>query len=183
MGGINRRWPGVGWSARRSGATDHAATAGPQGPILIADTTLADPVDLSNFLNAFTNQTVRNPKVRRWDQSGTQVSSTAPGGDVKIQEGVWIDLENGIQVFYQPGGNYLTGDHWLIPARMVTGEMSTGRGTAPAIRSRRRRKAAAITIVAWVSSISAPRRGPWPAIADRFSLHWPMEEFISRKCI
>jgi hypothetical protein len=107
-----------------------AATAGPQGPILIADTTLADPVDLSNFLNTFANQTVRNPKVRRWDQSGTQVSSTTPGGDVAVQEGTWIDLENGVQVFFQPGGVYLTGDHWLIPARTVTGDVDWPRDSA-----------------------------------------------------
>jgi hypothetical protein len=106
------------------------ASAGPQGPILTADTTLADPTDLSNFLNGFTNQTVRNPKVRRWDQSGAQVSATAPGGDMKVQEGTWIDLESGVQVFFQPGANYQTGDHWLIPARTVTGDVDWPRDSA-----------------------------------------------------
>lgn len=106
------------------------ATNGPQGPVLTADTTLADPTDLNNFLNAFTNQTVRNPKVRRWDQAGTQVSTTAPGGDVKVQEGTWIDLESGVQVFFQPGANYQTGDHWLIPARTVTGDVDWPRDSA-----------------------------------------------------
>jgi hypothetical protein len=106
------------------------AANGPQGPVLTADTTLADPTDLSNFLNGFTNQTVRNPKVRRWDQAGTQVSATAPGGDVKVQEGTWIDLESGVQVFFQPGANYQTGDHWLIPARTVTGDVDWPRDSA-----------------------------------------------------
>jgi hypothetical protein len=100
-----------------------SAAVGPQGPVLTADTKLADAADLSAFLTAFSNSTIRNPKVRRWDQFGAQVSATAPGGDVKVREGVWIDLESGVQVFFQPGANYQTGDYWLVPARTVTGDV------------------------------------------------------------
>jgi hypothetical protein len=100
-----------------------AATLGPQSPVLTADTSLANAADLSAFLNGFTNQTVRNPKVRRWDQSGAQVSTTSPGGDVVIQEGTPIDLESGVQVTFHAGRNYLTGDYWLVPGRTVTGDV------------------------------------------------------------
>ena len=31
----------------------------------------------------------------------------------------WINLEKGIQIQFQPGGSYRTGDYWLIPARTV----------------------------------------------------------------
>jgi hypothetical protein len=98
--------------------------------MLIADTTLAASADLSSFLNAFTTQTVQNPKVRRWDQSGSQVSSSVPGGDVAVREGVWIDLESGVQIFFQTGGNYQTGDYWLIPARTVTGDVDWPRDSS-----------------------------------------------------
>ncbi|MBV8138810.1 MAG: choice-of-anchor D domain-containing protein [Deltaproteobacteria bacterium] len=107
-----------------------ATATGPQGPVLTADTSAADPVALASFINGFTNNTVRNPKVRRWDESGAQVSTGAPGGDVPIQEGVWIDLESGVQVFFAAGGNYATGDHWLVPARTVTGDVDWPRDSA-----------------------------------------------------
>ena len=100
-----------------------AATQGPQGPVLTADTSLANPADLGAFLAGFANQTVRNPKIRRWDQSGAQVSTTSPGGDVAIQEATPIDIESGVQVIFNGGGNYLTGDYWLVPGRTVTGDV------------------------------------------------------------
>jgi len=55
-----------------------------------------------------------NPKLRRWDQSGTgldqgiTVTTTAP-----------ILLEGGVQVQFS-AGTYQTGDYWLIPARTAT---------------------------------------------------------------
>lgn len=59
-------------------------------------------------------------KVRRWDQAETE-DIQLQGGAVPIKEGTgeadWIDLEDGLQVQFQPGGNYRTGDYWLIPAR------------------------------------------------------------------
>lgn len=59
-------------------------------------------------------------KVRRWDQTKTE-EIQLPDGVVPIKEGTteadWIDLEDGLQVQFQPGGHYRTGDYWLIPAR------------------------------------------------------------------
>jgi hypothetical protein len=37
-----------------------------------------------------------------------------------VTENVWIDLENGVQVFFVAGGHYNNGDYWLIPARTAT---------------------------------------------------------------
>ena len=70
------------------------------------------------------NVSLVHPKVRRWDQ--TQV------GDILLKNGAvpiestagkteWIDLEDGIQVQFEPGGEYRTGDYWLIPARVAAG--------------------------------------------------------------
>jgi hypothetical protein len=57
-------------------------------------------------------------KIRRWDQKETE-DIRLKDGAVPITESTkdWIDLENGIQVQFQPGGSYRTGDYWLIPAR------------------------------------------------------------------
>lgn len=61
-------------------------------------------------------------KVRRWDQGAT--------GGVKLVDGViegkadqWIDLEQGIQVCFELGSAYRSGDYWLIPARVATGKI------------------------------------------------------------
>jgi hypothetical protein len=36
---------------------------------------------------------------------------------------VRIDLEDGIQIQFLTGGKYPTGDYWLIPARVATGDV------------------------------------------------------------
>ncbi|MBP2477032.1 hypothetical protein JOF53_005904 [Crossiella equi] len=57
---------------------------------------------------------VHHPLLRRWDQRG-------PAQD--LVEGRWLDLEDGIQVWFGTGGTYRVGDHWTIPARTLTGEV------------------------------------------------------------
>jgi hypothetical protein len=52
-----------------------------------------------------------NPKARQWNQ-------VAP-----IKENEWIDLEDGVQIEFTTGGEYRTGDYWLIPARVATGNI------------------------------------------------------------
>lgn len=56
----------------------------------------------------------RTPLLRRWDQGS---------GTIPVREGKWIDLEDGVQVYFEPGGRYSTGDYWLIPARTATGDI------------------------------------------------------------
>ncbi len=58
----------------------------------------------------------RNPRVRRWNASSVQ-----PVERPAEEEG-WLDLEDGVQVRFEPG-QLRTGDHWLIPARTATGEV------------------------------------------------------------
>jgi uncharacterized protein DUF6519 len=64
-----------------------------------------------------------NPKVRRWDHRAT----IGTEGAVPIQEVTkkadWIELEDGLQIQFQPGATYRTGDYWLIPARTATGNI------------------------------------------------------------
>ena len=50
--------------------------------------------------------------LRRWDH-----------GVVPVEEGKWLDLEDGVQVYFEPDGHYRSGDHWLVPARTATGDV------------------------------------------------------------
>jgi hypothetical protein len=68
-----------------------------------------------------------NSKVRRWDHIATDAISLADDNALPIQESpttavqvVWIDLEDGVQIQFSAGGEYRTGDYWLIPARAIT---------------------------------------------------------------
>jgi len=77
----------------------------------------------------------RHPLLRRWDQ---QAGAPAEGGltvgsdsAALVQEGVWLELENGVQIQFQtlsdqngsPLSQYRTSDYWLIPARTAIGDL------------------------------------------------------------
>jgi len=61
--------------------------------------------------------------LRRWDQTehldanGTVVVAEVTGTNA------WTPLERGVQIQFQPGGVYRTGDYWLIPARVASGDV------------------------------------------------------------
>ncbi|KQW02341.1 DUF6519 domain-containing protein [Rhizobacter sp. Root1221] len=61
--------------------------------------------------------------LRRWDQTehldanGTVVVAEVNGTNA------WTPLERGVQIQFQPGGVYRTGDYWLIPARVASGDV------------------------------------------------------------
>lgn len=83
-------------------------------------------------------ETALNPKLRRWDQRAND-QTTLVNGAVQIPAAGaggsdWIDLEDGIQVQFG-AGTYRTGDYWLIPARVATGniEWPTDGSTAAAL--------------------------------------------------
>ena len=78
----------------------------------------------------------KHPYVRRWDLQATEL----PEGAIPVVEGKgdkdsnWITLEDGVQVQFPgtSGGSrggasapaaYRTGDYWLIPARVATGDV------------------------------------------------------------
>lgn len=58
-------------------------------------------------------------KIRCWDQRGDGIAE----GKLVLaaNSAVWIDLEDGIQVHFAAGGDYRSGDYWLIPARVGAG--------------------------------------------------------------
>lgn len=68
-----------------------------------------------------------HPYLRRWDQDRvlvTKAGLTIDSADqaIDIVPGTWIDLEDGIQVQFSEG-SYRAGDYWLIPARVITGDV------------------------------------------------------------
>lgn len=61
----------------------------------------------------------RHPLLRRWDHR----APTGGEGAVSFEEGKWLDLEDGVQVYFEPGGDYRPGDYWLIPARSLKADV------------------------------------------------------------
>ena len=70
----------------------------------------------------------KNKLLRRWDQQ----ADTKLGGALQVVEhddtagdskDDWIPLEDGVQIRFAKGGKYRTGDYWLIPARVATGDV------------------------------------------------------------
>jgi hypothetical protein len=65
-----------------------------------------------------------NPKIRRWDHN--KGSAPDPKNAVlTVEEEKWIDLEQGIQVWFEKG-EYRMGDYWLIPARTANADAQSG---------------------------------------------------------
>ena len=74
-----------------------------------------------------------HPLLRRWDQQAGQTNRGAPellpDGALRLREGVWLTLEDGVQIKFEaaPKGTdahiYRPGDYWLIPARTATGDV------------------------------------------------------------
>jgi hypothetical protein len=95
--------------------------------------TLTVPKNIAAY--AINTSAQMHPLLRRWDQS-VEVSAQ---GTVELVEGAAIDLEDGIQINFVPGGLYATGDYWLIPARVAgngTLDWPQVAGSAAALKSR-----------------------------------------------
>lgn len=83
---------------------DHVLTLEPTS-IKDPDDAKASSVDKTKFND--------RPIIRRWD-SIADLSLVGPAN-----QGVWIELEEDIQVFFDDQGSYRTGDFWLVPSRML----------------------------------------------------------------
>ena len=87
-----------------------------------ATDTIYEPGKTSNGLPA------TNVKVRRWDQK-SEGDDPLQAGAIAIKEKVWIELEDGVAVWFdfpsqgRDAAQYRTGDYWLIPARVATGDV------------------------------------------------------------
>ncbi|WP_058043023.1 DUF6519 domain-containing protein [Streptomyces roseifaciens] len=84
-----------------------------------------------------------HPVLRRWDHrpepakpkkaregaEGAEGRQHASRQTLPVEQGRWIDLEDGVQIRFgadedeKPPQQYRAGDYWLIPARVVTGDV------------------------------------------------------------
>lgn len=70
-----------------------------------------------------------HPFLRRWDHHEGSRKTVKRGeragrlkhGALPVEEGGWLPLEDGVEVYFAADGTYRTGDFWLIPARTATG--------------------------------------------------------------
>lgn len=73
----------------------------------------------------------KHPLLRRWDQRAgdSKIGGlTLTDGAADVIERTknnshWLNLEDGVQVQFEPRANYRPGDYWLIPARTATGDV------------------------------------------------------------
>jgi hypothetical protein len=91
-----------------------------------------DPIDrrvtLEGVVSSADKKGLKNALLRRWDQTS---SAAKHGGEELVDgampvpkgQGVWLTLEDGIQIQFEAGATYRTGDYWLIPARTATGDV------------------------------------------------------------
>ncbi|RVU28521.1 hypothetical protein EOT10_01135 [Streptomyces antnestii] len=68
-----------------------------------------------------------HPYLRRWDHQAAprQRGRTTPlrGGAIRIEEGAWLPLEDGVEVYFEKNSTYRTGDYWTVAARTATGSV------------------------------------------------------------
>lgn len=106
--------------------------AGVEGETLTIDpyTTSGDIPEPGDM---FENLPIRNLKVRGWDHTQPEDDLLIDGA-IPIEEGQWLDLEDGVLIKFEPGNpaaDYRTGDYWLIPARVATGDVEWPQQTVP----------------------------------------------------
>ena len=143
-GSVATRWLGIGndanslivKSSRGFAANDwielsHDALdlAGSPGQLLRlsvvdGDQLTIDPASIPSGGIMAWSDTLSNPKVRRWDQRTNDVVGLRDGA-VPVTESpptqpVWIDIEDGLQVAFATGGEYRSGDYWVVAARVAT---------------------------------------------------------------
>ncbi len=92
-------------------------------------------VDRTNMMVTLTGpapaagkDTSLHPLLRRWDQKAGDKATgglVIDAGAAQIVGDVWLDLEDGVQVLFPGAGlvSYRSGDYWLIPARVTTGDV------------------------------------------------------------
>ncbi len=62
-----------------------------------------------------------NPRIRRWDMVGTGLAGLGERLiEVPASDDGFLTLESGVQIQFETGRTYRTGDYWILPARTAT---------------------------------------------------------------
>jgi len=89
--------------------------------------TLKPPAGVSPTWPSYDEKSTNHPLLRRWDHSVVEGVVMSEGTILITESNAaddgWIEIESGIEVQFQPGGEYHTGDYWLVPARVATGKI------------------------------------------------------------
>jgi hypothetical protein len=92
-------------------------------------------VTLAGAIGATTGKSpAKHPLLRRWDQtfgdpSEGELAAGSDGAALIVEGADWLDLEKGIQIQFpaaaagELAAQYRTGDYWLVPARVTTGDV------------------------------------------------------------
>ena len=80
------------------------------GNVLTVDTSGSGALDPAEF--------PAGPKVRRWDDPNGARKVSVPNSNQGF-----LSLEDGVEVRFEQGRHYESGDYWLIPARTATGDV------------------------------------------------------------
>jgi hypothetical protein len=84
------------------------------------------------------SETLSSPRLRRWDQRSSDIAALNEGAVPIVETSsplTWLDLEDGIQVAFETGGEYRSGEYWVIPARVATqGILWPAQGTPEAMQ-------------------------------------------------
>jgi len=87
------------------------------GTTLEIDPTTIDDPDNPAATSVALADFPRNPKIRRWESEGDRTVSIPAANDG------WLKLESGVEIKFEAGGVYKTGDYWTIPARTNLGDV------------------------------------------------------------
>ncbi len=90
-----------------------------------------------------TDDPASHPVLVRWDHGGRRplaanAAKPSDDGGLVIDEGRWLGLEDGVQVWFEPPEakgdvtHYRAGDYWLVPARVAVGDVLWPRDTQSA---------------------------------------------------
>ncbi|MGW0630290.1 DUF6519 domain-containing protein [Streptomyces sp. NPDC002758] len=61
-----------------------------------------------------------HPLLCRWDHRMPDGVDLVEGA-LPLRAEEWLELEDGVEVWFEATGSYRSGDHWLVPARTATG--------------------------------------------------------------
>lgn len=117
-------------------------------------------------------------KIRRWDHKATGETSIHSDGAILVTEGAYVPLEMGVEVCFQNGGNYQTGDYWLIPARTRVRDVLWPKDGGNARFQERHgieHSCCALALVAW-------KNGAWDYPHDCRRLFPPLTDITSGGC-